>query len=215
MLAATFANGFAVGGMDLALHDLWGKALGVPVHVLYGGALRHRVPAYASLPGYFDAADRGPEVDWVAEAKALVGDGFRALKFRIGRFSAARELPVLASVRDAVGPGVRLRADANAAYSAGTALRVGRALRELEFDWLEEPLPQAGYAGYPELRTRPFRAPRRALIGTHSPWPRHRNRRISPPPLRRSSLKGRRPASLRSLPTGEDVGARRMPHESR
>jgi D-galactarolactone cycloisomerase len=154
MLAATFYNGFAVGGMDLALHDLWGKALGVPVHVLYGGGLRHLVPTYASLPGYFDAANHGPEVDWVAEAKSLVASGFRALKFRIGRFSAARELPILASVRDAVGPGVRLRADANAAYSAGTALRVGRALRELEFDWLEEPLPQAGYAGYPELRTR-------------------------------------------------------------
>ena len=40
MLAATFSNGFAVGGMDLALHDLWGKTLGVPVHVLYGGAQR-------------------------------------------------------------------------------------------------------------------------------------------------------------------------------
>src|SRR6202048_2078056 len=54
MLAATFYTGFAVGGMDLARHDLWGKALGVPVHVLYGGAQRTRVPAYASLPGYFD-----------------------------------------------------------------------------------------------------------------------------------------------------------------
>ena len=154
MLAATFSNGFAVGGLDLALHDLWGKALGVPVHVLYGGAQRTRVPAYASLPGYFDGLDSGPESHWVAEARDLVASGFRALKFRIGRFSAAREMPVLAAVREAVGPGIQLRADANAAYAAATALRVGRALRELEFDWLEEPLPQAGYAGYPELRAR-------------------------------------------------------------
>ncbi|MCA1646878.1 MAG: mandelate racemase/muconate lactonizing enzyme family protein [Chloroflexi bacterium] len=154
MLAATFANGFAVGGLDLALHDLWGKALGVPVHVLFGGALRTRVPAYASLPGYFDGSETGPETHWVAEAKDLLADGFRALKFRIGRFAPTREVPALTAVRDAVGPAIQLRADANAAYAAGTALRVGRALRDLEFDWLEEPLPQAGYAGYPELRAR-------------------------------------------------------------
>ncbi|MGI9146881.1 MAG: mandelate racemase/muconate lactonizing enzyme family protein [Chloroflexota bacterium] len=154
MLAASFSNGFAVGGLDLALHDLWGKALGVPVHVLYGGAQRTRVPAYASLPGYFLDTQRGPETYWVDEAKALVGSGFRALKFRIGRFPPNREVPVLAAVREAVGPAVRLRADANAAYTASTALRVGRALRDLEFDWLEEPLPQAGYAGYADLRTK-------------------------------------------------------------
>jgi D-galactarolactone cycloisomerase len=124
------------------------------VHVLYGGAQRMRVPAYASLPGYFDGVDRLPESHWVAEAEDLVASGFHALKFRIGRFSAAHELPVLATVRDAVGSNVRLRADANAAYSASSALSVGRALRDLEFDWLEEPLPQAGYAGYPELRAK-------------------------------------------------------------
>jgi D-galactarolactone cycloisomerase len=153
MQAASFYNGFAVGGMDLALHDLWGKALGVPVHVLYGGAQRTRVAAYASLPGYF-ADDTGPEEYWVAEARGLVDAGFGGLKFRIGRFPSARELPVLAAVREAVGPRVRLRADANAAYSAAGAVPVGRELRELEFDWLEEPLPQVGYAGYPELRAR-------------------------------------------------------------
>src|SRR5438874_3750563 len=49
MLAATFENGFAVGGVDIALQDLVGKALNVPLHVLYGGALRTRVEAYASL----------------------------------------------------------------------------------------------------------------------------------------------------------------------
>src|SRR5919199_3865894 len=48
MRSATFDNGFAVGGMDLALHDLVGRALEVPVHRLYGGALRSSVEAYAS-----------------------------------------------------------------------------------------------------------------------------------------------------------------------
>jgi D-galactarolactone cycloisomerase len=102
------------------------------------------------LAGYYD--ERGPETHWVDEAEALRTNGFRALKFRVGRFDPRHEAPILAHVRDAVGPGVRLMADANAAYSPEQALRMAHALRELEFEWLEEPLPQSGYLGYPELR---------------------------------------------------------------
>jgi D-galactarolactone cycloisomerase len=152
MLSATFENGFAVGGVDLALHDVWGKSLGVPVHALYGGAQREAVQAYASLPGYYDEPE--PEDHWVEEARALQARGFRAMKFRIGRFSPDREMPILAGVRDAVGADVRLMADANAAYSPGLALRAAHALNELNFKWLEEPLPQNGYRGYPELHAR-------------------------------------------------------------
>jgi D-galactarolactone cycloisomerase len=152
MLSATFENGFAVGGVDLALHDVWGKSLGVPVHALYGGARRDTVGAYASMPGYFD--DRAPEDHWVDEALQLQARGFRAMKFRIGRFAPEREMPILARVRDAVGADTRLMADANAAYSPGIAGRAAEALHDLKFRWLEEPLPQNGYRGYPELRAR-------------------------------------------------------------
>jgi len=152
MRSATFDNGFAVGGMDLALHDVIGKALGVPVHQLYGGALRNSVEAYASLPGYYD--DRGPEMHWLAEAEALRAAGFSGMKFRIGRLEPRQEAPILANVRAAVGPDIRLMADANAAYSPDQALRMSETLHELEFEWLEEPLPQSGYLGYPELRSK-------------------------------------------------------------
>jgi len=64
--ALTFDNGFAIGGVDLGLNDLAGKALGVPAHALHGGAERDWVRAYASLPGYYE--DRGPEDHWVEEA---------------------------------------------------------------------------------------------------------------------------------------------------
>jgi D-galactarolactone cycloisomerase len=150
MRGATFDNGFAVGGLDLALHDLSARALGVSVHSLYGGALRSSVEAYASLAGYYD--DRSPEDHWVAEALALVDQGFRGMKFRIGRFDARRELSILGQVRDAVGPDVRLMADANAAYSPAQALHMADGLHELDFEWLEEPLPQSGYLGYADVR---------------------------------------------------------------
>ena len=152
MRSATFDTGFAVGGMDLALHDLLGKALGMPVYQLYGGALRGSVEAYASLPGYYD--DRDPEAHWLDEAEALVAQGFRGMKFRIGRFELRREARALSEVRRRLGEDITLMADANAAYTADQALRMAAVLRELEFEWLEEPLPQSGYLGYPELRSK-------------------------------------------------------------
>jgi D-galactarolactone cycloisomerase len=152
MLAATFGNGFAVGGVDLALHDVWGKALGLPVHALYGGARRSRVQAYASLPGYY--LDRGPEDHWTSEIVELSEQGFHGMKLRIGRYPPEREMPLLSEVRQAVGSKVHLMADANAGYSPAAALRVGRVLEELDFGWLEEPMPQSGYHGYPELRAK-------------------------------------------------------------
>ena len=152
MLRATFENGFAVGGVDLALHDVWGKALGVPIHMLYGGALRCQLEAYASLPGYHD--DKSPENHWMAEVAELAEAGLKGVKLRIGRFPPARELPILARIRETVSKDVKLMADGNAAYSSGPALEVARALHQLGFTWFEEPLPQSGYLGYPELRAK-------------------------------------------------------------
>jgi D-galactarolactone cycloisomerase len=150
MWDATFGNGFAVGGVDIALHDLCGKALGVPIHQLYGGACRPLVPAYASGLCYFPDTD--PATYWLDEACELYARGFvEGIKMRIGRFSPEHELPLIARVRDALPASVKLMVDAWGAYSPATALRVGRELHELGVYWYEEPLPQAGYAGYPEL----------------------------------------------------------------
>jgi D-galactarolactone cycloisomerase len=74
------------------------------------------------------------------------------MKLRIGRFAPEREAAVLAALREKLGPQVQLMADANAAYSPAIAQRMGRILRDLDFAWFEEPLPQSGYHGYPELR---------------------------------------------------------------
>lgn len=149
MWDATFGNGFAVGGVDIALHDVWGKALGVPVHRLYGGAWRQNVPAYASGLCYF--ADLEPAAYWVEEATGLVERGFRALKLRMGRFPPAYELPLVERVLEALPADVKLMVDAWGSYTPPVALQVGRALERLGVYWFEEPLPQAGYAGYPAL----------------------------------------------------------------
>jgi D-galactarolactone cycloisomerase len=144
-----FGNGLAVGAVDIALHDLWGKALALPVAELYGGRLRQRVPVYASTMNYTEG--REPLQQYPEEAAAAVRQGFRALKMRIGGQSPRRDLEVVAAVREAVGPDIRLMADGNGAYTLSTAVRVGKELDRLGLYWFEEPLPEAHYAGYEVL----------------------------------------------------------------
>jgi D-galactarolactone cycloisomerase len=70
---------------------------------------------------------------------------------RIGRFPPQHELPLMARVCEALPPSVKLMVDAWGSYTPATAVRVGHALERLGIYWYEEPLPQAGYAGYAAL----------------------------------------------------------------
>jgi D-galactarolactone cycloisomerase len=146
---ANFGHNFAVSGLDVALHDLRGKALNLSIGQLFGGAFRARVPAYAAGIHYEEGV--APETNWVAEAEQLVEQGWRAIKIRIGKYPPSREIPLLEKVRAIVPDHVLLLADANAAYTLPTAIRVGRALERLGFGWFEEPIPQADYAAYETL----------------------------------------------------------------
>ena len=146
-----FHNALAVGALEMALNDVRGKLLGKPVAELFGGRLRDKVPVYASAMNYLEGAE--PEDHYPEEAVALVEQGYQALKMRLGRYSVRRESKLAASVREAVGPEIRLMADGNAAYSIKPALAMGDALHELDFDFWEEPLPQdPDYAAYDVLR---------------------------------------------------------------
>ncbi|MFN0169780.1 MAG: mandelate racemase/muconate lactonizing enzyme family protein [Bryobacteraceae bacterium] len=151
MWGPNFGNALAVGALDMALNDLRGKALNLPVAELFGGRLRDRVPAYASAMNYLEGLE--PEDHFPKEAAEKVKLGFKALKMRIGRYPVAREAKVAAAIRAAVGPQIRLIADANAAYTMSTALEMGHELHKLGFEAFEEPLPQSPkYAGYEDLR---------------------------------------------------------------
>jgi D-galactarolactone cycloisomerase len=144
-----FESGLATGAVDVALHDLRGKVLGIPVHALYGGARRDRVPVYASGLCYLEGVH--PSAQWVAEAVGLAERGFRAIKMRIGRYAPEVELPLIREVRASLPTGSRLMVDAWGSYTLSLAIRVGRELEQIGIDWYEEPLPQAGYRGYEAL----------------------------------------------------------------
>jgi len=145
-------NPWATGGLSIALDDLRARQLGIPVHELYGGAVRERVRAYASSGGYFVGVD--PGITWPQEVEEQIGLGYTAIKLRSGRYPPEHELPLLTKLRHETPAGVDLMVDGNAGYTFNQAVHVGEALGELGYAWFEEPLPQAGYVGYDRLAAR-------------------------------------------------------------
>jgi len=148
-----FYNALAVGAIETAINDLRGKILNKPVSALFGGRVRDRVPVYASTMNYLEGIT--PEELYPRQAAEKVAEGFKALKMRLGRYPVRREIPIARAVREAVGPDIKLMADGNAAYAMKGALDMGQALADLDFEFWEEPLPQApDYAGYERLRAK-------------------------------------------------------------
>lgn len=138
-----------LSAVDIALWDLMGKALDLPIHRLLGGAFRDRVPAYASGLFWKDRSD--PEGALADEARGYADAGFPAVKMKIG-FGADTDVRRVAAVRKAVGDDVQLAVDANCGYSVGDAIDVGRRIAAHDLLWYEEPVPTDEVAGYREIR---------------------------------------------------------------
>jgi D-galactarolactone cycloisomerase len=139
----------AISGVDIALWDLKGKATGLPVCKLLGGLVRDTVQAYATGLYFTETADLPSAL--AAEAVGYVEQGFRAIKMKVGLGIAADRANARA-VRAAIGPEIALMADANHAFDAKQAIRLGRALEEVGAYWFEEPVPPEDIAGYIEVK---------------------------------------------------------------
>ena len=122
-----------LSGIDMALWDLRGKALGVPLYRLLGGANRP-VPAYA---GGVSLGYQPPEA-LVDEARVHVEAGYRAVKLRIGD-SVPRDLERIAAVRKAFGDEIVILTDANTGYDVADVRAAMPRLEALGVGWLEEP----------------------------------------------------------------------------
>jgi L-alanine-DL-glutamate epimerase-like enolase superfamily enzyme len=141
-----------LGIVDEALWDLAGTAAGLPVYKLLGG-YRERVPAYAStmcgddVPGGLDT----PEA-YAAFARTCVDQGYRAVKLHTWMPpygpDLERDIAACRAVREEVGPGVHLMLDPFHNYSREEALRLGRAIQELDFHWMEEPMDEYSVSSF-------------------------------------------------------------------
>lgn len=148
----------ALSALDLALWDLKGKRLGVPVHVLLGGRRRQRQPVYATGL-YFD---REPDLRarLAREAAGYVAQGFRAVKMKVG-LGLDEDAANVAAIRAAIGPETKLMMDANHAFNRHEARALVERVAAHGLGWFEEPLSPDDYTGYRELR----RASRIPLAG--------------------------------------------------
>ena len=142
----------AISAVDMALWDVAGKAHGVPVHVLLGGAFRTRVQAYAT--GFYRIHGQGEAARLGDEAIAHHEAGFRLMKVKLG-YGLKDDLAVMREIAARLqGRGVTLMVDTNHAYGVGEAIRLGHGMAEYDLRWYEEPVAPEHVAGYREVRSR-------------------------------------------------------------
>jgi L-alanine-DL-glutamate epimerase-like enolase superfamily enzyme len=137
----------AISGIDIALWDIAGRALGVPVWRLLGGKYREKVPAYAS-GGWAPVGGIGTQL------AQYVARGHRAVKLRVGLQdksvddSAAR----VREVRETLGPEIGVMVDAHGTWSVRDALRFARKVEAYDLAWFEEPVSADNLAGLADVR---------------------------------------------------------------
>jgi D-galactarolactone cycloisomerase len=129
----------AMSGIDMALWDIRGKALGVPLYRLLGGS-RRAIPAYA---GGVSLGYQPPQA-LVEEAKKSLDQGYKAIKLRVGD-TVANDIQRMKKIREAFGEDLVILTDANIGYEPEDVRRVMPAMDELGIGWLEEPFPAQDY----------------------------------------------------------------------
>jgi len=120
-------------GIELALWDICGKAVGLPVAALLGGVIHERVEVAACMG--IQSYERAKEMaGWYVE------QGFGTLKTKAGA-DMREDLEMVRGVRDGAGDKLKLRIDPNRAYSPQQALELARALEQYDLQYLEQPIP--------------------------------------------------------------------------
>ena len=137
----------AIAGLDIAMWDIKGKALGMPIHKLLGGKLRDKIRMYASSM----RRDLSP-VEEAERAASFVEDGYTAYKLHSGVPGAMDDpadqtVETVREVRAAVGDHIEILVDVNGAFSTHHAMEIGRALEDLGVFHFEEPRPHYDLQG--------------------------------------------------------------------
>jgi L-rhamnonate dehydratase len=143
----------AISAVDIALWDLLGKSAKQPVYRLLGGRTKTRIPVYASRLYSVDLNELA------AEAKRYKDEGYQAMKLRFGWGTAdgaagmQRNLELVRTVRETVGDGIDVMADAYMGWTLDYAKRMLPLLEPFHLRWLEEPVIPDDIHGYAELKS--------------------------------------------------------------
>ncbi|OFW56075.1 MAG: mandelate racemase [Actinobacteria bacterium RBG_16_64_13] len=142
---ATRANSQSKAVVDYALHDLMGKALGVPVYKLLGGLSNPKIAlAFVMSSGTAEAVG--------AEGKALVEAGFQGLKLKVGAQAPDEDIEMIGALREAVGSKVKVMIDANGGWMYHQALYVLQRVAKYDVFLAEQPVPWWDIDGLARLR---------------------------------------------------------------
>lgn len=156
-----------VSAIDIALWDIRGKVLGLPVYELLGGAVRDEISLYT----HPDQRKFTTKEGVIAEIQDIVKSGHVALKFDPFPYQGDREqrdgyldgmmsrkdereaAELTALIRETAGPGIEILIDAHGRFDVPTAIRLCRSLEEAgQIDWFEEPVPPESYGALKQVR---------------------------------------------------------------
>lgn len=135
----------ALAAIDTALWDLKARKLGLPLHILAGGA-QDAIPLYTTEGGWLHLE----ETALVEDALRAKADGFGGCKLKVGR-PIHEDVRRISAVREAVGPGFEIFTDANQRFNVDEAIRRARAYEPLDIGWFEEPLTAEDISGHTRL----------------------------------------------------------------
>lgn len=137
----------AISGIDIGLWDLRAKVAGLPLYKLLGG-YRNRMPTYVA-GGYYE---EGKGLKELAEEMASnVEMGAKAVKMKVGGVPIAEDVERVKTVRQAVGPDVKVMVDANCAYRHYEAITLAKRIEEFDIYWFEEPVAPDDYDGHRKI----------------------------------------------------------------
>ena len=136
----------AIGAVDVALWDIAGKIAGLPIHQLLG-SYRDSIPAYASSPRL------GSVEEYAEEAAGIQSAGWAAYKIHPPAVDIEEDIKICQAVRTAVGDEYRLMLDSIWAYDYPQALKVGKAIQDLDYYWYEDPLAGDDIYNYVKLKS--------------------------------------------------------------
>ena len=143
---ALFGHPFTKAALEMALWDILGKAAGLPVYQLLGGAVRGFVPLKWSISGV--EPERAAEI-----AAWALQQGFRTMKVKVG-IDPVQDIERVRAVRDTIGPDVRLGVDANGAWDVRTAVKMIRNFSEYGIYFAEQPVPPGDVNSLAAVRSR-------------------------------------------------------------
>jgi len=135
-----YANHGAKAAIEIALHDLVGRATGRPVHALLGNKRRSRLPLMSPIGSGDDAGDIG-------DALAKRGNGFTAFKIKVGIDDPTRDAARTRAICNALDGGYLISADANQGFTTDQAIAFVRAVAGCGLDFLEQPVAAHDLAG--------------------------------------------------------------------